>query len=301
LFATVAAIALVSGSDDAPRVASAGAAGATQAPAVRAGVRGVRAQRADRATASNRSAAPRRAAPSRRERSAASPPRAKPRQPQSAKPPARAKRRTRPARVATAAPSLVAHPRTARVAIYASPQSPEPERTLARRTELGTRQAFLVDDARRDWVRVHLPTRPNGSTAWVKRESVALLDNHYRVEIDLSARRLTVFVRGRVLTSQTVAVGTSATPTPTGLYYIVELIRTTDPGGPYGPYAYALSAHSDVLQEFDGSDGRVGIHGTDAPGLLGQAVSHGCIRLRNSAITMLAKRLPLATPVRIKA
>jgi lipoprotein-anchoring transpeptidase ErfK/SrfK len=96
-------------------------------------------------------------------------------------------------------------------------------------------------------------------------------------------------------------VGDRATPTPTGRFYIVELIRTDDPRGAYGPYAYGLSAHSPVLARFAGGDGRVGLHGTNQPGLLGRDVSHGCIRVRNGAISLLARHLPLGTPVVVHA
>ncbi len=43
----------------------------------------------------------------------------------------------------------------------------------------------------------------------------------------------------------------------------------------------ALTAHSNVLQEFDGGDGRVGASLLDP---LGAARSHGCVRLSNDAI-----------------
>jgi len=45
----------------------------------------------------------------------------------------------------------------------------------------------------------------------------------------------------------------------------------------------------------------VAIHGTNAPWLIGQAVSHGCIRMNNAAITRLARVVPLGTPVRIRS
>jgi lipoprotein-anchoring transpeptidase ErfK/SrfK len=52
-----------------------------------------------------------------------------------------------------------------------------------------------------------------------------------------------------------------------------------------------------VLHAFMGGDGTVGIHGTNNPGSIGQAVSHGCIRMSNPGISLLARTLPLGTPV----
>ena len=93
----------------------------------------------------------------------------------------------------------------------------------------------------------------------------------------------------------------SRTPTPSGLYYIAELLRQPNPNGFYGPWAFALSAYSPVLSHFGGGGGQVGIHGTNEPLGIGHTVSHGCIRVRNSVIERLAAILPLGTPVRIVA
>ena len=81
-----------------------------------------------------------------------------------------------------------------------------------------------------------------------------------------------------------------------GTFYLTEVVRPI--WQPYlGPYAYATSAHSDVLTSFMGGDGMVGLHGTDAPGSIGHAVSHGCIRVNNATITRLVGILPLGTPL----
>jgi lipoprotein-anchoring transpeptidase ErfK/SrfK len=56
-----------------------------------------------------------------------------------------------------------------------------------------------------------------------------------------------------------------------------------------------------VLKRFAGGDGQVGIHGTNQPWLIGQSVSHGCIRVNNASIRRLARVLPLGTPVVIRS
>jgi lipoprotein-anchoring transpeptidase ErfK/SrfK len=89
------------------------------------------------------------------------------------------------------------------------------------------------------------------------------------------------------------------TPTPTGRYYLTDLLAPRNPAGFYGPYAFGLSAHSPVYTAFAGGDGQVGIHGTDQPELLGRDVSHGCLRVANDVIRRLAKLVPLGTPVLI--
>ena len=195
----------------------------------------------------------------------------------------------------------VAHVRVRQIAIYRSPRAKHASVVLGKRDENGTQRTFLVRATRGDWVRVFLPTRPNESQGWVKRRAVRVYTNGYRLVIRLRSNELRLWRGDRMLAKYPVAVGTRSTPTPRGLYYIVELLRPRKPNGSYGPFSFGLSAHSNVLKRFAGGDGRVGLHGTNQPGLVGSDVSHGCIRLRNAAVRQLAKILPLGTPVYIRA
>ena len=76
-------------------------------------------------------------------------------------------------------------------------------------------------------------------------------------------------------------------------------MRQKNPNGFFGTYILTLTAHSLNLSEFDGGDGRVALHGTSQPQLLGQAVSHGCVRLANAVATRLARTVPAGSPVDI--
>ena len=148
------------------------------------------------------------------------------------------------------------------------------------------------------WYRVLLPTRPNGATGWVPASSVAITKTPFRVFVALGARELRVERDGTEVLRAPVAVGTSENPTPVGASYVTELIDNQEPQGAYGPYAFGLALHSDTLTEFAGGPGQVGIHGTNQPGLIGQAVSHGCVRLRNADIeALVGVGLPLGAPV----
>jgi lipoprotein-anchoring transpeptidase ErfK/SrfK len=149
-----------------------------------------------------------------------------------------------------------------------------------------------------EWLEVLLPTRPNGARAWVPRSSVTITKTPMRIFVDLTGRRLRVEDGGREVFSTTTAIGTSENPTPVGASYVTELIDNVEPGGAYGPYAFGLALHSDTLSEFGGGNGQVGIHGTNQPQLIGQAVSHGCVRLTNDDIEALVDlQLPLGVPV----
>jgi lipoprotein-anchoring transpeptidase ErfK/SrfK len=133
----------------------------------------------------------------------------------------------------------------------------------------------------------------------VRARDVRFLLDPFRVNVDLTAHTVTVWRGTRRILRERIGVGRALTPTPVGTYYVVELIKSTNPNGLYGPYAFGLSAYSPVLTSFGGGPGQIGLHGTNRPELLGSNVSHGCIRLPNPAITKLARILPLGTPVEI--
>jgi lipoprotein-anchoring transpeptidase ErfK/SrfK len=193
------------------------------------------------------------------------------------------------------------HVKVRQVAIYKQPGAKRALFVLRKRDPRGTQRAFLVRSTTKKWVRVYLPTRPNGSEGWVRARSVRMYTNGYRVVVRLRAHKLFLWRGTKRVATYPIAVGTQSTPTPRGLFYVVELLKPHKSDGSYGPYAFGLSAHSERLKTFAGGDGRVGLHGTDQPALIGSSVSHGCIRLRNAAIRRLAKILPLGTPVYVRA
>ena len=163
-------------------------------------------------------------------------------------------------------------------------------------------QVLLVTGARSTakdgvWYRVLLPSRPNDATGWVPAEAVQVRRTPYRVVVRLGARRAELHRAGKVIGRWRVAVGTRANPTPTGRFAVSEVVRQARPRGFFGTYIITLTAHSPRLSEFDGGDGRVALHGTNRPQLLGTAASHGCIRLSNAAATRLGRTVPPGTPV----
>ncbi len=152
------------------------------------------------------------------------------------------------------------------------------------------------------WVEVLLPKRPNGVRGWVPQDVLLVSRTKIRVAIDLSERRLRVFRAGKPVMSASIAIGKPATPTPTGRHFaIAERINTNMPGGFLGPIVLPLTGFSETLNEFAGGDGRVAIHGTSLPALIGTQASHGCMRMRNGDIVRLARLATPGTPVAITA
>ena len=212
--------------------------------------------------------------------------------------------------VAFAAPvtpaRLIATATGSRVDIYDDPSTPTPRIALPNPWTVngaGTDpipQVFRVNQRRTDgWVQVQIPQRPNGRTGWIPPGEVALTQTPYRIEVSLSTHQITVFDEAEVLYQGPVATGAVATPTPTGSYSIRVLLKSSSPSSVYGPFAFGLSAHSNALTTFDGSDAEIGLHGNNDASALGRTVSHGCIRMDNTAITRLSQILPLGTPVDI--
>lgn len=152
------------------------------------------------------------------------------------------------------------------------------------------------------WLRVALPTRPNGSSAWVDRDAVQLVRTRWRVRVNLASRRMTVLRGGRAVRSSRVVIGAPGTPTPRGRFAIYERARQPR-GAVIGPWALHLTAYSRVLHSYAGGPGRIALHGR-AGGLLhdplGSARSHGCVRMPSRLVAWLAKRLRPGTPVDIR-
>jgi lipoprotein-anchoring transpeptidase ErfK/SrfK len=153
---------------------------------------------------------------------------------------------------------------------------------------------------RATWYRVQLPIKPNGVTGWVRAHDVKLSPVRTRIVVDLSRRTLTLYRSGRVLLRTTVAVGSSATPTPTGRYYVNQKLIPADASGPYGPAALGVSAYSTVLTGWV-QGGPIGIHGTNEPWSIGRAVSNGCIRVPNATLERVFRLAAAGTPVTINA
>lgn len=186
---------------------------------------------------------------------------------------------------------------SADVAVYDAPGAAGPASVLPATTEFGSPRALLVVADEGEWLQVALPVRPNGSTGWVRRAGLELRTVDEVLVVDTAVQTLTLLDAGVPVLTTPVAVGTPDNPTPTGSFYVVDKLDTGDPSGPYGQFAFGLSAHSDTLTEFAGGDGQVGIHGTDDPSSIGRAVSHGCVRVPPDVAQHLADTVNLGTPV----
>ncbi len=108
----------------------------------------------------------------------------------------------------------------------------------------------------------------------------------YTIEISIANRILVLKDKGVVVKSYPIAVGRMLYETPVGDFIIVN--RQPNPGGPFGALWLSLSKLS------------YGIHGTNDPSSIGNAVSKGCVRMNNQDVLELASIVPNGTLVLIR-
>jgi lipoprotein-anchoring transpeptidase ErfK/SrfK len=195
--------------------------------------------------------------------------------------------------------AVVVRPTKRSTTVYRQPDKTSPGVTLTDRQTVVGKVNLLATDANDEWVQVLVPARPNGIVGWVPLEFVSLYQNPHRIQIELSAGTLTWTAGTEVLLTERVSTGTGETPTPTGLFATKEIVPQTKKNTVVGPVALGLTGFSEVLYNFAGGQGTVAIHGTNAPGQLGNRVSKGCIRLSNPSILRVAAEVPIGTPVEI--
>jgi lipoprotein-anchoring transpeptidase ErfK/SrfK len=149
------------------------------------------------------------------------------------------------------------------------------------------------------WLKVRVPGRPNGRQGWIAQRGTTLTTTRWHLVVRTAIRRVLAYKNGHLARNFAAVVGKPSTPTPHGRFFVEESVRMLS-GSAGGPYALALSARSNVLQEFEGGPGQIAVHGVaNLGGTPGTAASHGCVRLANRNIAWLASRVGPGVPVTI--
>jgi len=122
------------------------------------------------------------------------------------------------------------------VAVYRQPSpSADVRATLSKLNSHGYPTLMLVREIRQTdgvtWFNVWLAKRPNGSSGWVRASSVGTYTTAARIVIDVSQRRLSVYLNDKLMGRFPVAVGSSAYPTPPGFFFVNEKVRPSPPTG----------------------------------------------------------------------
>ncbi len=123
-----------------------------------------------------------------------------------------------------------------------------------------------------------------------------------RLILKLKERRVYVYQDKQVLASYPVAVGKKGWETPKGNFQVMQLVRNPKWEHPWKKGVIIPAGPNNPLGErwigfwTDGKNS-IGFHGTQAENLIGQAVSHGCVRMRNRDVVALFEKVQIGTPV----
>ena len=124
-------------------------------------------------------------------------------------------------------------------------------------------------------------------------------DGNRTVLVSLVDRKLAVIEDGVVIATFQVAVGADVTPSPTGEFKVVS--RVENPTYYHPGTVIPAGRNNPVGTRWLGlSQKGYGIHGTNAPGSIGRAASHGCIRLRNADVEKLFTMVQVGDTVKIR-
>ena len=94
--------------------------------------------------------------------------------------------------------------------------------------------------------------------------------------------------KARPVARLAVAVGSAATPTPPGRYFVWAKVETDRPSGPYGSFILGLSGFSECDRAMDGVAGPTSARDPRhrRPGRRGSGREQGCIRVLNSLLSL---------------
>ena len=144
-----------------------------------------------------------------------------------------------------------------------------------------------------------LPTR-EGTTESAATETVPKAIPR-RLVLKLRERRVYVYEGDKVLANYRVAVGKKGWETPTGNFKVIQMVKDPIWQNPWNGRISQPGPKSPLGERWIGfwTDGKnyIGFHGTPGEHLLGQAVSHGCVRMRNADIKSMFEMVDMDTPV----
>jgi len=129
-------------------------------------------------------------------------------------------------------------------------------------------------------------------------------ENSTELVLSLESRLLEVRVPGEVPVLYEVAVGHDDWQTPVGEFTVLSKLENPAWQHPITKERIEPGPENPLGARWIGfwSDGQaeIGFHGTNQEDLIGEAVSHGCVRMRNADIQNLYKQVEVGTRVIVK-
>ncbi len=140
------------------------------------------------------------------------------------------------------------------------------------------------------------PPLPAGTSPLVQPPPVRLL-------LRVSQRKVYAYRGDQLLVSYPVAVGRRGWETPKGNFTVLAKIKDPTWKHPWNGSLVGPGPGNPLGDRWIGfwTDGRntIGFHGTTNENLIGQAVSHGCVRMRNRDVRSLFELVQVGTPVAV--
>ncbi|MEH2287450.1 L,D-transpeptidase [Nostoc sp.] len=121
--------------------------------------------------------------------------------------------------------------------------------------------------------------------------------------LKLNERKLYVYRGDSLQASYPVAIGKPGWETPTGKFKIIHMVQNPAWENPFVPNReiVAPSSNNPLGERWIGfwTDGKdeIGFHGTPNVKSVGQAASHGCVRMYNKDVRKLYEFVKIGTPV----
>ncbi|QFZ93054.2 L,D-transpeptidase [Synechococcus elongatus] len=125
-----------------------------------------------------------------------------------------------------------------------------------------------------------------------------------KLVLSLRQRRVTVYRDNQAIASYPVGIGKPGWETPRGTFRITSKIVNPTWQHPWNGKLVPPGPNNPLGDRWIGfwSDGKnsIGFHGTTAESLIGQAVSHGCVRMKNRDIRALFELVEEGTLVSVQ-
>ncbi len=125
-----------------------------------------------------------------------------------------------------------------------------------------------------------------------------------RLEVSLMNRQVTVYQGQQKLKQYPIAIGRAGWETPKGVFRVNQVLRDPvwmnpltgniipagDPKNPLGRHWIGFLSETNIWY---------GFHGNNDPKSIGQAISHGCIRMHNADAEDLMRQITVGTEVKV--
>ena len=122
-----------------------------------------------------------------------------------------------------------------------------------------------------------------------------------RLLLNLKKRRVFVYQGQKIIASYPVAIGRPGWETPTGEFRVIQMVREPVWEHPFTGQLVPSGKNNPLGARWIGfwTDGAnfIGFHGTPQENLIGWAVSHGCVRMRDRDIKALFEKVKIGTSV----